>query len=387
MKTAHFLPSIQDEASGPSYSVPRLCSSLLASGVSTELFVTLCDSKNHSFPVSVHSALPVIPAMCISPSLKKELSARKAEFDVVHTHGLWNMASVYPHNLKKSGRRPMVVCAPRGQLSSWALGRSKWKKRLMWLAFQKNALAKVDCFHATGEKEVSEIRDMGYKCPVALVPNGIDIPEKYSDQELHETIAKMSVRVEKRLLLYFGRVHPVKGLDILLHSWSQLESKHTDWDLLICGPGELDHVAEIKNLAKKLKLENVQFIDGAYGEEKKALYQFAELYVLPSHTENYGMTVAESLANGTPVISTTGTPWVRLADYKAGWTIELSQSELTGRLDHTLKFDKQALKEMGEYGRSWMENEFSWLSVSSDMIEVYAWLLERAEKPSCVYEG
>ena len=353
-----------------------------------ELFVTLTSGAKKSFPVNQFRAFPLLPTMCISPTMKRELKRRKDDFDIVHTHGYWTMTSVYPHYLKQAngGKRPIVISAPRGQFSKWALARSKWKKKLMWLAFQKHALQQVDCFHATGQKELQEIRDHGYRQPIALIPNGIDVvKEECSANNFARLLAECDAipqslgSHDRRVLLFLGRIHPVKGLDELLLSWNELSTQFRDWDLVICGPGEKQDVEKIKSLALETRAQRVHFVQGLYGRNKHALYQRADLYVLPSHTENYGMTVAESLAAATPVVTTTGTPWTRLGQQGCGWTIKLGRSELTSTLNQAMSCSRQRLEEMGELGRQWMLDEFGWHALAAQMAAVYDWLL--AEQP------
>jgi glycosyltransferase involved in cell wall biosynthesis len=378
LNVAQFVPSLELEASGPTYSVPALCTELFFQNVNIELFSTRVFENQtpaavFDFPHESFNAISPVKLLCIAPELMKIIKNRRDEFDIVHTHSLWTMTSSFPHSLKGNGNKPVVINAPRGTLSKWALNRSKWKKRLMWLAFQKRALNRVDCFHATAEKEKNEIRQMGFKQPVAIIPNGIDLP-----------LLDTAKQDRNRRLMFLGRVHPVKGIDILLRSWQSLMEDFPDWELMICGPGESDYAVKMKALAQSLGLHNIVFSDGVFGDEKRKMYQSADLYVLPSHTENYGMTVAESLANATPVIATSGTPWTTLAEHGCGWTIDLSLANLTNCLQAAMRLDDAKLTKMGLNGRAWMDRDFSWREIARKMTCVYQWLLGEGELPECV---
>ena len=185
MKAIHFVPSIADEASGPSYSVPALCAGLATCGVDVELHVTgMQEGHESSYPTVCHKAEG---KLCVSPALKAMLKEEQSA-DVYHTHSLWAMTNVYP--VKFRSHKTKVIAAPRGTLAVWALNRSKWKKRAMWLAFQKRALLQADCLHATSEKEYQEIRDVGLSQPVAIIPNGIDIHQPYKTWPTHENRLK-----------------------------------------------------------------------------------------------------------------------------------------------------------------------------------------------------
>ena len=125
-----------------------------------------------------------------------------------------------------------------------------------------------------------------------------------------------------RVVLSLGRIHPKKGLDRLVRAWAKVEAAHPDWRLRIVGPAELGHDAELRALAASLNLSRVSIEPAIYGEEKYTAFREADIFVLPTLNENFAMTVAESLAAGTPVISTKGAPWAGLEVERCGWWID-----------------------------------------------------------------
>src|SRR5262249_16650863 len=138
-----------------------------------------------------------------------------------------------------------LILAPRGMLGREALKFSRYRKNLMWYAAQGSAVHAASCLHATSEQEYLEIRDVGLRQPVAVVPNGVDVPPVPSG--VHE-------RSSDRTILYLGRVHPKKGLDRLVFAWGELEKRWPDWKLRIIGPDEGGYLNRLKRQVKELGL-------------------------------------------------------------------------------------------------------------------------------------
>jgi glycosyltransferase involved in cell wall biosynthesis len=181
-----------------------------------------------------------------------------------------------------------------------------------------------------------------------------------------------------------ARVHPTKGLQLLLDAWNLLERDLDGWELCVTGPDDSRYYAEMSRLAASMRLRGVRFIGPSYGRDKIARYQGADLYVLPTHSENFGITIAEALACGTPVITTRGAPWSRLEEKKCGWWIERDLKCLTDTLIEAMGKPREALKAMGLRGRQWMQEEYSWDRVGQRMSLFYRWLLRGGEPPEDV---
>ena len=236
MKVVQIVPSINAESSGPSYSVPSLCQGLASVG---------CDVSLH-FLDDVPTQLVHVPYQVTSyprrelglrnlgrsPAMFLGLleAARRAE--IIHNNSLWMMPNVYPswvvRRLRQREENPRVklVTAPRGTLAPWSLAKGKWKKRIFGALFQYPALRLTDMFHATSEKEYGEIRAAGYRQPVAIVPIGMDVPEVES--HVKDDVGRV------RKVVFFGRLHKVKGVDRLVRAWEQVV--RDGWELVIAGP-------------------------------------------------------------------------------------------------------------------------------------------------------
>lgn len=375
MRALHIVPAIDAEASGPSYTVPRLCEALIASGVETTLAV-LDGVGAAERPSFVKTFPPGLGPRRLgrSPIMARWLRehAEAGWIDVLHNHGLWMMPNVYPGWARKSGKFRLVV-SPRGTMSEWAWNHHAWRKQFFWALFQAKTLRRADAFHATSEEEYQDVRRLGFRQPVCVLPNGIDIPA------LVETPV-----TGRRKLLYLGRIHKKKGIDMLLRAWQTLQGRFPDWELVVAGPDDGGYLPVMQALARQLGLQRVSFPGPLYGEEKLAAYRSASLYVLPTHSENFAMTVAEALAAATPVITTRGAPWRGLETNGAGWWIEIGVDPLVACLEEALGLPEERLAEMGRAGRAWMEREFSWTTIGLQMAAFYRWLCGSGERPACV---
>jgi glycosyltransferase involved in cell wall biosynthesis len=365
----HVNPGIAHEASGPSYSVPRLCEELGACGVNVQLWISdRRPTKVYSFPVRWFPPIgPFKYRLGRCPLMHNALEVTMPTTQILHNHSLWMMSNVYPGIVIKNTRCKLIT-SPRGTLSAWALRRRSFRKKLLLLFGQRHALYRATCLHATSEAEYRDIRAYGLKQPVAIIPNGFDLPQ----------LAKLSNRIStKKRLLFLGRIHPVKGLDQLVEAWKEIALRLPDWELHIVGPGEPEH---LKQLQKQISgNRSIQMRDAIYGDEKSDEYQQATAYILPSHSENFAMTVAEALAHRLPCIVSQGAPWSGLETKQCGWWIKNDKATLANTILKMANTHSSDLTRMGERGRSWIEDDFGWHSISMKMHKVYEWMLNPAK--------
>jgi len=314
MKVFHIVPTIHEEAAGPSYSVPRLCEFLRKEGIDIELDILEAKQKPLLDFIKTFRPSKIFKKLGFSGAMFSWLKniASNGQTSIFHIHSLWMMPNIYP-GWAARGSSVKLIISPRGTLSPFALNINKWLKKIFWICLQGPVVRQASCLHATAKSEYFDIRALGFSQPVCIIPNGIDVPE----------YKKSTNNLNKRTLLYLGRLHPKKGLSNLLKAWGQVESHFPNWNLKIVGPSELNQLSELINLANEMSLERVEFFDSLYGEEKLNAYRQADLFILPTYSENFGMTVAESLAAGTPVIVTKGAPWPEIEDRNAGWWIDI----------------------------------------------------------------
>lgn len=319
-----------------------------------------------------HAGTPILRHLRWSSGLSRALRQGAAGVDVIHDHGLWLMPNVAASRAARRAGKPLIF-SPRGMLAPAALAFSRLKKWAFWHFLQGSAVRQAACIHATSEEEYQEVRAFGLAQPVAIIRNGIDIPEPLPAAPLS--------RPAPRILLSLGRLHPKKGLDTLLRAWAKVEIHYPDWRLRIVGPAEAGHDRELQALASALALARVSIEGPAYGEAKQAAYRDADLFVLPSRNENFGLTIGEALVLGTPAISTKGAPWSGLEREGCGWWVEQGVEPLAAALVHAMALPRERLQAMGLRGRAWMARDFSWDRVARDMLDVYRWLFGEIAAP------
>ncbi len=292
---------------------------------------------------------------------------------VIDVQGLWTWGSWVSLSHWRRHRTPYVV-TPKGMLDPWARRNSVWKKRL-FAAFAETAhLRHAFCLRATAEMEAAHFRAIGLRSPIAIVPNSISIPDLSARPATH-----------RNQVLFLSRIHPKKGVDILLRAWAVLEESHPTWDLVIAGIDENGHEAELKALANRLALRRVRFLGPVHGAEKNALYRKSDLFVLPTHAENFGLVVAEALAHEVPVITTRNAPWSGLDQHRCGWWIPLEIERLVSSMRHAMTRSREELRAMGKNGRTWMMSDFGPEQTAEKMRDVYLWCAGRAPRPACVH--
>jgi glycosyltransferase involved in cell wall biosynthesis len=254
-------------------------------------------------------------------------------------------------------------------LEPWALSHRRWKKRLAWCLYQRADLKKAAALHATAEAEATQFRSLGLANPITVIPNGVDVPElersPYSGQRI-------------RTALFLSRLHPKKGLPLLVEAWAKI--RPINWRMRVAGPDESGHAATVKELVRAAGLEKSWEFVGEIGDSQKwAVYERAHLFVLPSHSENFGMVVAEALAAGLPVIATQGCPWQGLENHSCGWWVASTVEALTHALQEAFATPDSELFAMGARGRSWMQAEFGWNMVAQRMTALYEEVFRRKD--------
>ena len=362
MRALHVIGSISRVSGGPSRSVQGLVAGLNPAGVETWLM-----TLNHGDEPWVDGVTR------FENGGDFEEVVQRIEPDIVHLHGIWSMAL---HRCAMTCRRLGIkyVIAPRGMLEPWSLQQKWFKKRIARWLYQDRDLKCAAALHATAESEAEQFRRLGFENPIIVSPNGVNVPKNFSRVEHVE-------RVERRVL-FVSRMHPKKGVMELVEAWNKLEAQNTlNWvcELVYTVSGDLEKAYEtkVKTRVKELGLEDQFIFTGALNDDEKwDAYARADLFVLPTRSENFGIVVAEALWAGVPVITTKGTPWQELKECKCGWWIDTGVEPLVKVLGEATALSDVEYREMGTRGRKLVEEKYTWEAVVKMMVKGYQMIVK-----------
>jgi glycosyltransferase involved in cell wall biosynthesis len=297
------------------------------------------------------------------------------KYDLMHCHEIWLPVKNVFQRAAFENKIPYVV-TPHGSLTKWCIRSKRLKKASAWYLYQKANLENAAVIHATSFIEAEDLRSLGLKTPIAIVKNGVD-PFKLKD-------LKRIRKTQRKHFLYLSRLDPKKGLETLLDAYSELRPKN--WDLNIVGPGDDLYVNKLKNIIQKKGLgKRVCLLGPAFGMNKIKAYTAADVFVLPTHSENFGIVIAEALSAGLPVITTLGTPWSSLITKKCGWWIADDKESVKKAMLEAMDKSETELRSMGRRGQKYIREEFSRSKVGLNLISVYEWIKGKGKKPEFVY--
>lgn len=281
--------------------------------------------------------------------------------DVVHLTSAYSFSTLPTLLLCRLMRKP-VVWSPRGQLQRWEGSTRPLFKRVWEIICNRLLNPRRSVLHVTSRDEAEESRRRIARARVEIVENGVEIPNETPDRSW---APDGTLR-----LLFIGRLDPKKGIENLLRTLKRLDEKVS---LVVCGTGDPDYASSLRMLVAELGLSGrVKFAGQVEGEAKSRAFWNADICVVPSHTENFAMVVAEALAHGVPVIASRGTPWKELVERQCGLWVENDPSSLVKAI---IEMRGRNLSQMGKNGRQWMAQSFSWAAVAGCMHAVYTKLV------------
>ncbi len=354
MKALITATSLDPSYGGPALSVSRLAAALAEAGLDVGLW-----SADGSTAGS-----DLTPIGAGVRRLHGDLRAAAMAFapDLVHDNGLWLAHNHRIAALAQAEGWPRVL-STRGMLEPWAIRHKRWKKAAAWRLYQRRDVERAAALHATADAEAANLAAMRLKPPVHTIPNGVDLPELAPPDGRADARAPMTA-------VFLGRIYPVKGLPMLIEAWARV--RPAGWRLVIAGPDEAGHRREVEAAVAAAGLADVVSFPGAVsGEAKSALLQGADLFVAPSHSESFGMALAEALAHGAPVLTTTAAPWPALEARQCGWRVAPTADALAEALRIATTRDRQTLRAMGAAGRALIAAEYGWPRIAGAFVALY----------------
>jgi len=278
----------------------------------------------------------------------------------IHLHGLWLFNSIAVLLYKLCSPSTKIIISPHGMLSNETLKYNSILKKVFKLLIIYPLIRVCDFVHATSLDEAKKLKILYPHSDIKIIELGFS----YHDYQ--------NINFKKKRLLYLGRIHHVKGLDVLIEAWKNIHERFLDWDLYIVGQDENNTKAELEKFIKTNSVNNIFFKEPVYDLEKKyQIFSEASIYVLPSRHENFGLTVLEALYCKTPVITTRNTPWQEINDKNCGECIELDVASLEISLTKFMSLSIDELKLLGINGHEWVLDNFDWKKIYKKFLYLY----------------
>jgi glycosyltransferase involved in cell wall biosynthesis len=355
MHVVQIVPSLESRHGGPSVSVPALARNLARLGCEVSLLSTgAAPETPETEPRLLSQTFPRDRPASLCPSAGLRQHLHQVTADVIHSHGLWLRTLHYADRESRRRKIPHVI-SPRGMMASWAWDHHRWRKVLADRLVHPGALSACRGWHATSEAEADDIRARGFRQPICVAPNGVSAPTERDQARAEAHWRDVCPEAFQRpTALFYSRFHPKKRVLELMDLW--LEQAPRDWLLLMVGIPETYTVEQLEDYVRREGgAGRIRVFDGG---DVPPPYAAASLFLLPSHSENFGLVVAEALAHGIPALVTDTTPWTSLQTLDYGWCVPWERFAAT--LQGALNEGTAALRRRGEGARAWVLTEYSW---------------------------
>ena len=382
MKILHVMAAVAPRYGGPSAAIWPMVSALHDAGVTVELVTTDADGPHRQLK---HSDLPKVPfPLHVLPGPREShvelaawMNANAKRFDVIHTHGLWHRHGSAAMAAARHAGVPHVI-RTCGMLAPYSWNRRWWKKRPYWWLIERRNVRGAAALHVTSPGERAEVEAWHLPAPIYEIPLGLEATAFETPRNETALRDRCGPNAKTRpIILFLGRLHPVKGItDALLPALSQMKSDV--FLALVGGPAEdaPGYESEIHSTIERLGLtDRVGLLGTVSGAEKWACYDGATVYVQSSHTENFGLSVAEAMARGCPVVVTEGVQSRSLVEASnGGWVVPFDPTRLATALNEAVS-DSETSSSRGRAGREFVRRELGWNRIAEKLVSVYQSLL------------
>lgn len=389
MKVLHVIPSLSPALGGPTQAVLNMVKALRSLGVEAEI-VTTNDNGVELLDVPLNRRVlyeqvpvwflprftPPIKEFIFSAALTRWLWQHASEYNLLHTHYLFSYASTCAGAIARYQRIPYIV-RTIGQLTPWALAQSRLKKQIYTTLIERHNLQRAAAIHCTALGEAEDVRNFGIDTPTITLPLGV-VPPASINTAKAELSRLYRIPPQRKIILFLSRLHYKKRPDLLIESLSNLNDKERDFHLILAGTGEQNYIDYLQSLVAKLGLsDRTSFVGFVSGRDKDLLLQGADIFALPSFSENFGIAVAEAMAAGLPVVVTSGVQIApEIAAAEAGFVIQGERTELTSAIANLLD-SPQLRSQMGNNARNLTTEKYSWEAISTKLVRYYSEIIDR----------
>ena len=383
LRVLHVIPSMSPEWGGPVTALQGLTAALEEQGVQSEIATTRGWRVGESDSPTLHSAVHRFDTDILarfwtahSRDAAKFLKNRIGEFEVVHVHEIWHYPGYVAFRAARECRIPYVL-SPHGELHEEHLRQKRLKKRLYMTMLQSRIIDSADSIHALTMAEKSRIRQLGFTAPVFVSPNGVRPTHvQNSEKAVPAFLCRYPQLANKRIILFLGRMHSTKGLDVLAESFSKIADQFQDSMLLLVGPDEDDTIGRMKSALRSSGiLDRVVFTGTLTGSDKWEAYQGAHMFVLPSYAEGFSISVLEAMSAGVPVVISEQCSFPEVANHGAGFVVEARERHVTTAI-RALLCDDDLRGRMGQNGRRLVSERYTWPSIAASMSGLYRRVIE-----------
>jgi glycosyltransferase involved in cell wall biosynthesis len=393
VKVLHVIPSVSPTLGGPTQVVLNLVKALRECDIEAEI-VTTNDHGANLLDVPLYQRTeyeqvpvwflprfsPPLKEYIFSPAITQWLWQNMRNYDILDNHYLFSYASTCAGAIARWQNIPYTV-RTMGQLAPWALAQSQQKKQLYSLLIERHNLHRAAAIHCTSAGEAEDVRNFGIKTPTVTLPLGVNQPETLPDakQKIRD---KYQIPRAVPIVLFLSRLHYKKRPDLLIRSLSKLASNQTQFHLILAGTGEPDYLKYLHDLVLDSGLSNQTTFSGfVTGKDKDLLLQGADIFVLPSFSENFGIAVAEALSHGLPVIIT---PDIQIAPEistaNAGLIVPGEEEAIANAIAQLIATPEQRYQ-LAENGKKLVKQRYSWDAIACQLTQVYRTIIEKQKLP------
>lgn len=376
MKVLHVITGLDARAGGPAIALRGLGSAQKDAGLDVSIVSVYAEGAD-SAPaqdlrengIDVVRIGPAKPPLMSHPHIRTMLRSMVPNSDVVHIHGLWEDVQHYAARYARQVGVPYII-RPCGMLDPWSLDNSRWKKKL-YMAWRLRAnLDRAAAIHYTTEAERAGAATLNIPAPSIVEPNGLDLsefehlPSRGSFRQHHPAIDG------RKMVLFLGRVHPKKGLHLLIPAFAR--TKSTDAVLVIVGPSEPEYHATLTRLIAEHRLgDRVLLLDILRGQRRIEAMVDADLFILPSRQENFGIAVVEALAAGCPVVVSEHVDlWPEICAAGVGDVVKLELDQIAAGIDRWL-MDNSLRRQAAAQAPAFVRDRYDWKPIARHWVDHY----------------